>query len=77
MRKATGSEVKRTRSVRIEPKKHDLIAKHHGTFQKWIDAQVEKEVTALKGGKVVKKSALDQLTTKEKAKLKKVVDEMF
>ena len=77
MRKATGSEVKRTRSVRIEPKKHDLIAKHHGTFQKWIDAQVEKEVTALKGGKPSKKAALVPLTPKEKAKFKKVVDEMF
>jgi len=54
-----------------------LIAKRHGTFQKWIDAQVEKEIAAAKGGKVVKKSAIEQLTPKEKAKLKKVVDEMF
>ena len=54
-----------------------MIAKHHGTFQKWIDAQVEKEIGAIKGGKPVKKSALAQLTPKEKAKLKKVVDEMF
>ncbi len=77
MRKATGSEVKRTRSVRIEPKKHDLIAKHHGTFQKWIDACVEKEVGAIKGGKATKKPAIAELTPKEKAKFKKVVDEMF
>jgi hypothetical protein len=54
-----------------------LIAKKHGTFQKWIDAQVEKEVVALKGGKTPKRVALVPLTPKEKAKFKKVVDEMF
>lgn len=38
---------------------------------------VEKEVVAIKGGKAVKKPAIVELTPKEKAKFKKVVDELF
>lgn len=51
MRTKTGDEVKETKSIRIEPAKHGAIIKAHGSFQKWVDRAVDKEMKALKRAK--------------------------
>ena len=76
-RKAKGKEIRATRSIRIEPAKRDLIEKRHGTFQKWVDQCVEKEISALKGVKLSKPEKKEKLSPKMKSKVKKLIDEMF
>lgn len=54
-----------------------MIEKRHGTFQKWVDGCVEKEIAKIKGVKPEKTACVSKLSPKDKAKFKKLVDEMF